>query len=368
MGLSAIAQPTTTEIEITIIGPSFGESICIHPGGGRWWVIDCCLNPQTKRPAPLEYLESLGIDVEQQVDLVVTTHWHGDHIGGLARLLAACPQARFCLSSALTSGEFQELVAQYQSNPPATVGSRLGEFADVLNQLRGSGRTGRRANQGRVLHRLEPRSSGHGQECVITSLSPSDFSEQLFIEEMVSLMPAPLEPKRPVPSLTPNEASVALWLEIGEKRVLLGADLEDSADDRRGWKAFLQADNCPLGRAEFVKVPHHGSQNAHNDRLWSERIQPNPIAVTTPWELGRGRLPTPEDAARLRSLTMSALTTSVPANPRLPRRHPAVQRQLKESGVALRPIRVGIGAVRCRMEMLGRHIWCVEFLGSAGPT
>jgi hypothetical protein len=315
----------------------------------------------------MEYLLELGVDLSRQVELLVTTHWHDDHAGGLARMLTECPDARFCLSSALTRDEFHVLVRQYQSNPPSMAGSRLSELDKVFRHLRESSRTARRANQGRALYRLDRTRSGHGHECVITSLSPSDFSEQSFIDQISSLFPKALEAKRPMLSLTPNAASVALWIEIGDHRILLCADLEDSADNRRGWKAYLLADNCPSGKATFVKVAHHGSKNGHNDEVWTKRIEPSPIAITTPWERGGRSLPTIEDVVRIRSLSRAALTTAVCTRPRLPRRPASVLKQLKESNVVLQPIRVGLGAVRCRTAGLGHGIWCIDFLGSAGP-
>ena len=315
----------------------------------------------------MEYLQAIGVDLSRQVDLLVATHWHDDHSGGLAHLLTECANAQFCLSSALTRDEFQVLVTQYQSNPPAITGSRLSELDKIFRQLREARRFGRRAGQGRALFRLDSNRSGHQRECVITSLSPSDFSEQVFFEQISSLLPKPREPKRPIPSLSPNEASVALWIEIGDHRILLGADLEDSADSRRGWKAYLAADNCPPGKAAFVKVPHHGSENAHNQRVWTERITPNPIAITTPWERGGSVLPNPKDAERIRALSATALRTATPRPSHLPRRSAPVLKQLKESGMNLRAIPVGLGAVRCRTApTLDRGFWCLEFLGSAG--
>ncbi len=358
--------PEATQIEITVIGPSFGESICIHPGGGRWWIIDSCLDPHTKLPAAAQYLLGLGVDLQRQVDLLVATHWHDDHCGGLCRLLEQCVNAKFCLSSALTRDEFHTLVCQYQSNPPAATGSRLREFAAVFNTLSNTQRAGRRANQGRVLCRLESAQSGHGRECIVTSISPSDHAEQAFIDQVSTLLPKALDPKRPAPSLRPNEASVALWIEIGDIRVMLGADLENGADSRRGWQAYLVADNCPPGRAVFIKVPHHGSSNAYNEQMWLQRLESNPIVITTPWELGGRALPTQDDVARLQSISRTALITATPIRRRVPRREAPVMRQIRESGITLRPIPEGLGAVRCRTTP-GRAngTWCIELFGSA---
>lgn len=357
--------PRPEQIEITVIGPGFGESLCVHPGGGRWWVVDSCIARPANTAAPLSYLRSLGVDTGQQVDLIVATHWHDDHSGGLSQLLGECPAAQFCLSAALTNEEFYRLVARYESAQTSISGSRLKELSRVFQILQDTHRIGRRATQGRVLHRLGAAWSGHGFECVITSLSPSDFSEQVFIDQILAHMAKSGEPKRPMPSLAPNDASVALWIEIGHHRVLLGADLEDSADERRGWKAYLASDNCPIGRASFIKIPHHGSRNAHNADLWDNRLESNPVAVVTPWRRGARALPSSSDLARISNLSSAAFITSRPRRPRAASRPNMVLRQIKESGISIRTLPVGEGAVRCRAEGARTSaVWCIETLES----
>lgn len=359
--------PGPSQVEITVIGPSFGECICVHPGGGRWWIIDSCWNRERKSPAPLDYLRELGVQPERQVDLVLTTHWHDDHTGGLLDLLTACSSARFCLSAALTKREFLTILTTYGSRPPALVGSMVRELNGVINYLQESGRERRTAIQGKTLIRLEDTSSGHGHSCSLVALSPSDFSEQTFIEHISALLPSHLTPKRPMVSLSPNEASVALWIEIGPLRALLGADLENTADERGGWKAYLAADNCPPGKAALFKIPHHGSENGHNEQLWTDRLEVKPATVTTPWVLGGRSLPKPEDAARVRALSGAAFITANPKAARGPRRHSAVAKHLRESDIVLRTVPVGNGGVRFRTAPVMRDgPWCVELLGSAG--
>ena len=70
------------QIEVTVIGPGFGESIVIHVGSNQWVVVDSCLDSRTGAPAALTYLNTLGVDPSVGVKLIVASHWHDDHIGG----------------------------------------------------------------------------------------------------------------------------------------------------------------------------------------------------------------------------------------------------------------------------------------------
>lgn len=358
--------PENSQIELTVIGPSYGESICFHPGGGRWWIIDSCLDPTTREPAPVAYLEALGVDVAKQVDLIIATHWHDDHVAGLAKTLARCPTARFCLSSVLTRPEFYRFVAQYQQNPPRAPRASLFEMDQIFDMLRESNRDKRRAAQGLLLHRLDKDVSGHGHDCTITALSPSDHAQDDFIREIVRHIPGVRDTKRPAPSLSPNNASVALWIEIGAHRILLGADLEDAGNHQTGWKAYLAADNCPTGKAELFKVPHHGSKNAHNDELWASRLAGGPLTVTTPWYVGGRSLPTDADKIRIRDRSSAALLTAELKSKKVSGRPNVVDKQLKSSGIKLRPIPMGFGSVRCRTAPgASAQFWCVECFNSA---
>ena len=78
--------PGSHEIEVSVFGPGFGESIVVHLGSGRWMIVDSCLARSTKEPAALDYLQEIGVDVSANVRFVVSTHWHDDHIRGLAKV------------------------------------------------------------------------------------------------------------------------------------------------------------------------------------------------------------------------------------------------------------------------------------------
>ena len=99
------APPGEGEFELTLFGPGYGESAVLHVGTGVWIIVDSCIDTDGT-PTALRYLESIGIDPAQAVNLVVATHWHDDHIRGMARLVSACSQATFCCAATLCRSEF----------------------------------------------------------------------------------------------------------------------------------------------------------------------------------------------------------------------------------------------------------------------
>ena len=70
------------------MGPGYGESLVLHIGLGEWLIVDSCVD-RSGKPAALGYLEEIGVDIGRAVEMVVASHWHADHIGGMAQLVHA---------------------------------------------------------------------------------------------------------------------------------------------------------------------------------------------------------------------------------------------------------------------------------------
>lgn len=94
-------NPENDELEITLFGSGYGESVVVHIGDGKWIIVDSSINRDTRKPAALEYLEGIDVDVSSQVKGVVVTHWHDDHIRGISEIAKKCSSAKFCISAAL---------------------------------------------------------------------------------------------------------------------------------------------------------------------------------------------------------------------------------------------------------------------------
>src|SRR5690348_11162620 len=91
-----LVPPRVDQVEVSLFGPGFGEAIALHLGNGSWFLIDSC--QQSSQPAPLSYLERIGVDIRSAVIGVLATHWHTDHVLGISRLFHAASNARFFCS------------------------------------------------------------------------------------------------------------------------------------------------------------------------------------------------------------------------------------------------------------------------------
>ena len=60
-GLTAIGVPPEHNVmEVTVIGPGYGECILLHIGNGSWVIVDSCFNAES-HPAALKYFHEHGI-------------------------------------------------------------------------------------------------------------------------------------------------------------------------------------------------------------------------------------------------------------------------------------------------------------------
>ena len=156
--------------------------------------------------------------------------------------------------------------------------------------------------------------------------------------------------------------SVVLWIGVEDIAVLLGSDLE-----QRGWVEVLQSEERPTGKASVFKVPHHGSESAHEPDVWNRMLDPNSVAVLAPWRKGGRVLPSQRDVQRILSLTTNAYATAstdLPA-PSEARGNKMVNRTIRESGVELRQLAMSPGAIRLRRSLGSPGCWKIETFGSA---
>ena len=350
--------PATDELEISILGPGFGESVVIHVGGGRWVVIDSCIDAKTGNPAALDYLEALGL-LPTSVELIVATHWHDDHIRGLARLVEACPNAQFACSMALNNREFLAIANLYDD---ATIKIAPGptELKRVFEQVikrRGTPhyRPIRWARSDVLLWDQKLVLAGMELPIRLHALSPSDEMLTRATEEIAQAHAAATK-SEPVTLPTPgrpNHISVALYLEVGDYSILLGSDLEETGDPLTGWSAVLSSCQSQRKPSSVFKVAHHGSRTGHDARVWARMVEPNPVALLTPFLWGRHRLPDANDRARILSLTKRAYITCDPEkNPAPKRRKSKVENHLNSTAKRRWVAAGSMGHIRWRASLL----------------
>lgn len=230
--MSLAVPPGIDEFEVSVIGPGRGECVLLHLGDNEWCIVDSCIARGHSESVAIDYLNGFRNGALERVRLIVATHWHDDHIRGLASVLRRVPDASFFCSAALQQEIFFDLVGTVASGVQGRTG--VDEFASILNLI---GQTVERriatpkwAIENRKL--LDLSEGDRRFPAAITALSPSDTTFALAYAEIAQLLPKPGEIQRRITNLSPNHTSVVLWVEAGPVRALLGADLLHS--DRAG--------------------------------------------------------------------------------------------------------------------------------------
>lgn len=362
MGSSLSSVPAWNEIEVSLFGPGYGECVLVHLGESRWLVVDACIDRKSRRPPALDYLDQLGVDTAEAVKLIVASHWHDDHVRGLTQIVERCSQARFCLSEAMTSMEFLTLVNAYQY-PVTETGSGCGELSKVLHilQRRKPTPVPKSVLADMCLWSAPLRD---GTTCKVYALSPSQAANLLAKRELGALLQEDNERRR-LFVRGPNHVAVVLWIEIGSLRILLGADLEETANPNTGWSIILTDSTCIDSRASLFKVPHHGSETGHCAAVWESLLSPEPVALLTPFS--NSSLPWQTDIERICSLTDKAYITKS-QRPKSLKRPKVVQDRIKSMAKRLTPLEYSMGHIRCRAKLGHQQsTWEVELLNDAKP-
>jgi Metallo-beta-lactamase superfamily len=357
-----LRPPDPEELEVSLFGPGYGESLVLHLGGGRWMIVDSCIDPTSGRAAALDYLDALRIDCATDVAIVLATHWHDDHVRGIAAVVEACEGARFLCSTAVRGSEFLTLTQSTVLGADRTT-SGIREFASVLEIVR-SRRAAGRHDAGPDLV-LANKVIDESPFCEVRALSPSSASLERAMAAIAAMLPEPLRPHLRVAAPSSNEGSIALWVRGSCGQALLAADIERQATDDRGWGAILALrPAASSGPAGLVKVPHHGSESGHDQRMWDDLLQPQPAAILTPWSRGARSLPTEEDRRRLVRLAPDAILVGQSAGK--PARYDrAVERTLKEVTQTRRRAIGRTGHARARCGPADSGAWRVQLINHA---
>lgn len=346
------------ELSITFFGPGYGESIVAHYGSGKWFIVDSCKFSRKGKPIPLAFLDALEVDAATCVRAILITHWHDDHIRGAAEIVAGCPSARIGVPSSFGDSIFAAFLGAFEDSASGTHGTGVDEIREILRELTPDRLSGRPQpwllSSNKEL--IKSKDSDGNVVFSLTSLSPSDAQIILSLRSIGKLMPAIGATKRRATATGANHDSAVLWAEFGD-RALFGADLEVHANSDCGWEAVVGSDIKRNG-ASLFKVAHHGSSNGHHPDVWSDMLEPEAVAVVTPWNRNRG-LPTDADIKRLEKLTKNVFLTSPTVARSKAKVDRNIEKTLKNHGIKLYSHTISSGAITLSKRLTSKGPWCV---------
>lgn len=281
--------PKDEEIEITVCGRGFGECIILCCGNKDFIVIDSFINRETGNPIAIDYLKVLDLDCTH-IKRFVLTHWHQDHITGASTLIEQLDEnAKIVLSPIMSEKKFLE----YMEIGIAEQNKSVSEFAKVLQYLKDTKfKHAIAAGQNKITYKIAEKAN-------VYSLSPSDEDLFSYIDSLV----IPSEDRATSYSFPDdNLLSIVLLLEHGTGGFLLGSDLENFNDDKRGWKNVVKNYESTNVKPFLFKIPHHGSQNGYNEDVWKQILAKFPISIITVYNKGL-KLPKDEEIERIKKLS-----------------------------------------------------------------
>lgn len=360
MSANELDKPKSEELEISLFGPGYGECIVMHIGGGDWIIVDSCLNPDTSRPASLEYFERIGVNPATSVKAVIASHWHDDHIRGLFDVVRACSSAEFVCSASLTAEKFIMLLELFKDSEIDDSG--LCEFERVLAFLEGTRRIRHAVIDRTIL--ADTQQEDRFRSCKVHCLSPLDDAVTRATRRFAShYCSVDHRAKKRMPALSENDCSIVLKVTGAGYSFLLGSDLENKADV--GWEAVISK-YAGVDKSLLFKVPHHGSDTAHHDGIWTDMLkEDDPYALITPFVRGCTSLPKDTDIDRIKAFTGNAFITCAPSKANKRAKYDnQTDKFLKQATKQRRKVYLSSGHVRLRVDVLSGNV-CIDTFNGA---
>lgn len=341
--------PKATEFEFSLFGrgTAYGESIVLHLGENKWGIIDNCVNPKTSTPIALEYLKALSVPY-QNVEFIICTHWHQDHITGFTSLVEQCEAADIFLSAAMNSEEHNRMIG-YQGKALSEF-NPANEFVRLVKYIAQNPRSLKRASQDKVLHKTKI----GNKELLLIALSPNDstisYFEKTEYEQLEKLI-AQEKGVFKIPKPEPNLQSIVTLLTIGNNfGLLLGADLEVTTKVGLGWEGVLESKMITT-QSQVFKVPHHGSENGCNERIWKQLLKTEPYLTLTPMKKGKNTLlPTKEMIKTFCDYSSHSYITSNPHLDTVRHQDSQVRNFINRMGEKISKSNYDYGQIRLRKE------------------
>jgi beta-lactamase superfamily II metal-dependent hydrolase len=212
--------PVSDKLVVRFLDVGQGDSELLQLPGGENILID-----SGDRGAPtVELLRKYGV---KQIDLIIATHPHSDHIGEMRDVMRA-----FRVSEFWDSGF---------NHPTKT-------YADMLEEIRDRG---------------------------IKFATPKRGDMRKFGEVLLEV----LNPSTDLPDDNPNNASIVVRLTFGARRFLFTGDAETYESRKPSAWGQMIADKGDELRADLLKAAHHGSSNG-TTREVLDAVNPSIVTIS----------------------------------------------------------------------------------------
>lgn len=345
------------EISVFGGGNSIGECTVLELGKSNWFIIDSFIDLNSNIPVAQKYLESKGISFDE-VRGIIATHWHNDHIQGMAKLLELCRKAEFYTSGAFNHQEL-EIIIRIDKEIQARKKS-LSEFREIISILNERKSNLNFADPDRLIEKFK----NNGNLIELISLAPSDNAKLRCYHSFKSIIENTDSSNTIIPNPKPNENSIVLLLKIDNLEIVLGGDLENSSSSKLGWNDVLARKHCPKNTVSLFKIPHHGSKTAYSRRIWENLFMSDPYSVLTPYNKLRIPIPTKSDINNIKKHSTKCYITSNPNNTKELKIDRIAQKVLDRLNISIRSLKRESGQVSFLPDIKNKD-WNVRLYGSA---
>jgi competence protein ComEC len=278
--------PPSSELVVRVldVGPIEGDSILISTAGGKTVLVDA--GDTTKGKVVVEALKRNNV---QQLDYLIITHPHPDHMGGATEVFKAVKVLNV-IDNGQTPSVPADLVAAQKpqakqgkkpaSQKPSKTATITKYYDDYKQALSSSGAHYEQAAPGTKLDL--------GNGALLTILAPS---EPLFNRDQMK-----------TGGNEANANSIVMRLDYGSFSMLLTGDAEDQTEHRMMTKDLnLQV--------EVMKLAHHGSKYATSEDFL-KRVKPA-VAIVSCGAWNRYGHPAQSVLDRLRAANVKLYRTDL---------------------------------------------------------
>jgi hypothetical protein len=186
-----------------------------------------------------------------------------------------------------------------------------------------------------------------------------------FDRELSQMMVQFVNAARKVEELSPNYKSIALFIKFGDHRAILGADLEVSTEENEGWLDIINSSQVIDKKSTLFKIPHHGSKNGFDEKIWDRLLEKKPVGNITPWNKNQ-KLPEVEMLNKYCALSDKIYMTSRVVSSKGKKRDKDIEKMIEKFNCRVSEIKYKRGIIRCRCDIYQSNAkWDIELFGEA---